>query len=128
MGLGPYQVTEWTQQYVEAKRFVDADGKPAYFDAATRPGYFDTIRWRYIDNDEAAMNALLNGEVEVVREAIDKGGIDVNELDYEKRTGLHIAAAAGQVVQRLHAARQRRVVVGDEDSKATLQPIKQRIG
>jgi peptide/nickel transport system substrate-binding protein len=64
VGLGPYQVTEWTQQYVEAKRFVDADGKPAYFDAATRPGYFDTIRWRYIDNDEAAMNALLNGEVD----------------------------------------------------------------
>ncbi|MDA8592430.1 ABC transporter substrate-binding protein [Planctomycetota bacterium] len=64
VGLGPYQVTEWTQQYVEVERFVGADGKPAYFDAATRPGYFDTIRWRYIDNDEAAMNALLNGEVD----------------------------------------------------------------
>ncbi|MEM6675748.1 MAG: ABC transporter substrate-binding protein [Planctomycetota bacterium] len=64
VGIGPYQVTEWTQQYVEAKRFVDGSGAPAYFDAATRPGYFDTIRWRYIDNDEAAMNALLNGEVD----------------------------------------------------------------
>ena len=64
VGLGPYQVTEWTQQYVEVNRFVDADGNPAYFDAAVRPGYFDTIRWRYIDNDEAAMNALLNGEVD----------------------------------------------------------------
>ena len=64
VGLGPYQVTEWNQQYVEAQRFAGADGKPAYFDAAARPGYFDTIRWRYIDNDQAAMNALINGEVD----------------------------------------------------------------
>ncbi len=64
VGVGPYQVTTHDQQYVEAKRFVDEAGKPAYFDAATRPGYFDTIRWRVIPNDQAAMVALENGEVD----------------------------------------------------------------
>ncbi|MEM6674849.1 MAG: ABC transporter substrate-binding protein [Planctomycetota bacterium] len=64
VGIGPYRVTEWSQQYVEADRFVDGAGKLAYFDAAKRPGYVDTIRWRCIPDDEAAMNALLNGELD----------------------------------------------------------------
>lgn len=64
VGVGPYQVTTHDQQYVEAQRFVDAAGKPAYFAAATRPGYFDTIRWRVISDDQTAMVALENGEVD----------------------------------------------------------------
>ncbi len=64
VGVGPYQVTTWDQQYVEVQRFVDEAGKPAYFDAATRPGYFDTIRWRVISDDQTAMVALENGEVD----------------------------------------------------------------
>jgi peptide/nickel transport system substrate-binding protein len=57
VGLGPYRVTEWTQQWVQAERFDD------YFDEE-RPGYFDAIRWRYIDDDSASFQALLNGELD----------------------------------------------------------------
>ena len=64
VGVGPYQVTTWDQQYVEVQRFLDEAGKPAYFDAAVRPGYFDTIRWRVIADDQTAMVALENGEVD----------------------------------------------------------------
>jgi len=63
VGLGPYRVTEWTQQHIQAERFTDAAGKPLYFDRA-RAGYFDVLRWRYIDNEELAMTALLNGELD----------------------------------------------------------------
>ena len=38
-----------------------------------------------------------SGEVNIVREALDSGGIDVNEMDYEKRSCLHISAGAGHV-------------------------------
>ncbi|WP_145200593.1 ABC transporter substrate-binding protein [Planctomycetes bacterium Poly30] len=64
VGVGPYQVTTHDQQYVEAQRFVDEAGKPAYFDAANRPGYVDTIRWRYIPDDQAAMVAIENEELD----------------------------------------------------------------
>ena len=64
VGVGPYQVTTWDQQYVEMQRFVDAAGKPAYFDAAKRPGYLDVVRWRVITDDQTAMVALENGEVD----------------------------------------------------------------
>jgi len=57
VGLGPYRVTEWTQQWVQAERF------DAYFDQE-RAGYFDAIRWRYIDDDSASFQALLNGELD----------------------------------------------------------------
>ncbi len=63
VGLGPYRITEWNQQYVQAERFTDEDGKCLYFDR-DNAGYFDTIRWRYIDDDETAMNAVLNGELD----------------------------------------------------------------
>ena len=57
VGLGPYQLTEWNQQWVEAKRF---DG---YFEPSNS-GYVDTIRWRYIGDDNTAWQALLNGELD----------------------------------------------------------------
>ena len=63
VGTGPYRVTEWTQQWVQAERFVDENGHCLYFDR-DNAGYVDTIRWRYIDDDETAMNALLNGELD----------------------------------------------------------------
>lgn len=63
VGLGPYRVTAWTDAYVEAERFADEAGKSLYFDDA-RAGYVDTIRWRVIEDDETAMNALLNGELD----------------------------------------------------------------
>ena len=63
VGLGPYRVTQWTQQYVQAERFADEDGNCLYFDR-DNAGYVDTIRWRYIDDDETSMNALLNGELD----------------------------------------------------------------
>jgi peptide/nickel transport system substrate-binding protein len=63
VGLGPYRVTEKTQQYVQAERFTDAAGKPLYFDR-DQAGYFDTLRWRFIGSDDTAMTALLNGELD----------------------------------------------------------------
>ena len=57
VGLGPYRVTEFSDQWVEAERFWD------YFDQ-DNSGYVDEIVWRYIDDDNAAMNALLNGELD----------------------------------------------------------------
>jgi len=60
VGTGPYRITQWNQQWIEAERFDnywDADD-PRY------GGYFDTIRWRYIPADKAAMQALLEGELD----------------------------------------------------------------
>jgi peptide/nickel transport system substrate-binding protein len=57
VGLGPYQLTAFDQQYIEAQRF---DG---YFDSS-RAGYFDTIRWRYVADDNLAFQALINGELD----------------------------------------------------------------
>ena len=57
VGVGPYRMTEYNSQYIEAQRF---DG---YFDPAGS-GYVDTIRWRYIDDDDAAFQALINGELD----------------------------------------------------------------
>jgi len=59
VGLGAYRLSEWVPgQYIEAERW---DG---YFDPADG-GYLDTIRWRLVENDDAAFEALLNGEIDV---------------------------------------------------------------
>ena len=59
IGLGPYMVTEKTSQYIEATRF------PGYNPAISeRVGYFDTVRWRYIGDDNTAFEALINGELD----------------------------------------------------------------
>jgi peptide/nickel transport system substrate-binding protein len=58
LGLGPYRLTEWSSQFVEAQRFDD------YFDR-TNAGWVDTIRWRYVPpKDEVMMQALLEGELD----------------------------------------------------------------
>jgi len=57
VGVGPYRVTEYSNQWIKTERF---DG---YFDVE-RAGYFDKIQWRHIDNDTAAINAALNGELD----------------------------------------------------------------
>lgn len=57
VGLGPYRITKWEPELVEAVRF---DG---YFDPA-RVGYLDTIRWRYVASTDTAFQALLNGEID----------------------------------------------------------------
>jgi ABC-type transport system substrate-binding protein len=61
VGLGPYRVTKWERdQYIEAERF------PGYFEKdPARAGYLDTLRWRFIKDDDAAFNALLNGDVDI---------------------------------------------------------------
>jgi peptide/nickel transport system substrate-binding protein len=63
VGLGPYRLKEWApNQYIEAERF------PGYFHKdPVHAGYVDTIRWRYIDNDDSAFTALLNGEIDIFR-------------------------------------------------------------
>ncbi|MCB9914321.1 MAG: hypothetical protein H6828_04105 [Planctomycetes bacterium] len=59
IGLGPYKLREYTSQYIEVTRF--ADYNPAI---SPRVGYVDTIRWRCIPNDNSAMEALMNGELD----------------------------------------------------------------
>ena len=56
LGLGPYRLTGYSAQAIEAERF---DG---YFDAANG-GYVDRIVWRYL-GDDAAFQALLEGELD----------------------------------------------------------------
>ena len=61
VGLGPYRVTVYDpSQYIEGEHFDD------YYDAdhPLYGGYFDTIRWRYIGDDNAAFQALLNEELD----------------------------------------------------------------
>ncbi|MEM7306505.1 MAG: ABC transporter substrate-binding protein [Planctomycetota bacterium] len=61
IGLGPYRVTAYDpSQYIEAERWDGYYGT----DDPLYGGYFDTIRWRYIKDDNAAMQALLNGELD----------------------------------------------------------------
>ncbi|MBI5434862.1 MAG: hypothetical protein HZA52_18665 [Planctomycetes bacterium] len=57
IGLGPYRVTQWNKDFLEAERW---DG---YF-APEQGGWFDTIRWRLIENDNTANEALLAGEID----------------------------------------------------------------
>jgi len=56
LGLGPYRLTSYSAQAIEAERFG------GYFDAANG-GYVDRIVWRYL-GDDAAFQALLEGELD----------------------------------------------------------------
>jgi ABC-type transport system substrate-binding protein len=57
IGLGPWQVTSFESDVIEARRFE------RYYDPA-RTGYFDRIRWRSFASDAAAMQAMLAGELD----------------------------------------------------------------
>ncbi len=57
VGLGPYRVTTYDQQYIEVSRFED------YFDPE-RAGYLDVVRYRNISSDDTAWQALINGELD----------------------------------------------------------------
>jgi len=57
VGLGPYRLTSYSSQGVEAERF---DG---FYDRE-HGGYVDRIVWRSISNDSASFQALLNGELD----------------------------------------------------------------
>ena len=57
VGLGPYRLVSTSPQGVEAERFDE------YFDP-DHGGYFDRIVWRHVANDEAAFQALLNGQLD----------------------------------------------------------------
>jgi len=60
VGLGPYKLVTWAQdEYVEAVRFDD------YFTSDPEErGYLDTLRWRFVKDDELAYQALLNEEID----------------------------------------------------------------
>ncbi|MEO0650835.1 MAG: ABC transporter substrate-binding protein, partial [Planctomycetota bacterium] len=57
VGIGPYHVVEYSQQWVQMERFED------YFEPENG-GYVDAIRYRLIEDDETAFSALINGEVD----------------------------------------------------------------
>lgn len=58
VGLGPYKITHWDADSIDAERFE------GYFDRANA-GYLDAIRWRFVQRDDIAFQALLNGELDV---------------------------------------------------------------
>lgn len=63
VGLGAYKLVKWERdQYLEAVRFEDY-----YEKDPAQAGYADTLRWRYVQNDDAAFQALLNGELQIFR-------------------------------------------------------------
>lgn len=57
VGLGPYALQEYTNEYVEARRFE------GYFDPE-RGGFLDVLRWRAIADGAAAFRAALAGELD----------------------------------------------------------------
>lgn len=57
VGLGPYRLTRYSTQGVEAERWTD-------FFAPEQGGYLDRIVWRHVADDKAAFQALLNGELD----------------------------------------------------------------
>jgi peptide/nickel transport system substrate-binding protein len=57
VGLGPYRVTGWNADGLEAKRFE------GYFDSRNA-GYLDAIRWRAFPGTDAAFQAVLQGELD----------------------------------------------------------------
>lgn len=85
IGLGPYRITKWNDSFVEAVRFTDEAGKSLYFDASNA-GFVDTIRWRVIEDDETAMNALLNGELDFFErvKSEDYFGARTGSADFKK--------------------------------------------
>ena len=50
-----------------------------------------------------AQFAAATGEVDVVRQALSEGKVDRHEMDPERRTFLHLAASAGQLIMAAHA-------------------------
>ncbi len=61
VGLGPYRVTTW-----ERNQYLAAEKANTYWKKAPEEsGYLDEIRWRYIKDDDAAWQALLNDELDV---------------------------------------------------------------
>jgi peptide/nickel transport system substrate-binding protein len=61
VGLGPYKFSKWeTGQYLEATKW---DG---YWEKdPAKSGYLDTIRWRHVNDDNSAWQALLNDELDI---------------------------------------------------------------
>lgn len=57
VGVGPYKLARFDEQGVLAER------NPLYFDPANA-GWLDSIYWRYVKDDVAAFQALLNGELD----------------------------------------------------------------
>ncbi len=57
IGLGPYRVTQFTNEFLELQRFE------RYYNAANA-GWLERIRFRPIADDRAALAALLAGEID----------------------------------------------------------------
>jgi len=57
VGLGPYRLDRWTADGIEAVRNED------YFEPKNA-GYLDGIRWRSVPDEQAAFQAVLNGELD----------------------------------------------------------------
>ncbi len=61
IGTGPYRITAWDQQYIKAERFDDYWDK----DNPEYAGYLDTVWWHHIPSDDLALQALLNGQLDL---------------------------------------------------------------
>jgi len=63
VGVGPYQVTQFGPQHIEARRVAAAPGAPAHFDPM-RAGHIDMLRWRVLSGPGAVARALIEGELD----------------------------------------------------------------
>lgn len=63
VGLGPYQVTQFGPQFIEARRVAAAPDAPSHFDPA-RAGHIDVLRWRVLSGPGAVTRALIEGELD----------------------------------------------------------------
>jgi ABC-type transport system substrate-binding protein len=63
VGLGPYQVTQFGPEHIEARRVAAGPGAPAHFDPL-RAGHIDVLRWRVVSGPGGVVRALIEGELD----------------------------------------------------------------
>lgn len=101
IGLGPYRVSQFTNEFLELQRFE------RYFDPA-RAGWLERIRFRPIADDRAALQALIAGEIDFTPRLLseDYFGPATNSDEFRERfyTGYFYTPIASYVGWNLRRA------------------------
>lgn len=99
VGTGPYKFVEWKQgQYVLVERFDKYKPQPGPSNGfgGERIAYADSIKWVIIPEESSRMMALLNKEVDVIRD-FPKSSFEKFQQDYAKR-GLVMQRVSGLTI------------------------------